>query len=79
MRVHRLLQAQPILSIATTIEELKLGVPTVTVSLRYIARGRFASYAQPGVNTSQYNSPSTTIVVVVIVLPQVTKLCLANS
>jgi Fic family protein len=35
-RVHRLLQAQPILSIATASEELKLSVPTVTSALRHL-------------------------------------------
>src|SRR6266542_1239725 len=35
LRVHRLLQAQPILSIATAGEELKLSVPTVTASLKH--------------------------------------------
>jgi Fic family protein len=36
-RVHRLLQAQPILSIASAGEELKLSVPTVTASLQHLA------------------------------------------
>jgi len=35
-RVHRLLQAQPILSIATASEELKLSVPTVTSALKHL-------------------------------------------
>lgn len=38
LRVHRLLQAQPILSIASAGEELKLSVPTVTASLKHLAR-----------------------------------------
>jgi Fic family protein len=37
-RVHRLLQAQPILSIASTGEELKLSVSTVTASLKHLAK-----------------------------------------
>lgn len=35
-RVHRLLQAQPILSIATASEELELSVPTVTSALKHL-------------------------------------------
>jgi Fic family protein len=38
LRVHRLLQAQPILSIASAGEELKLSVPTVTASLKHLAK-----------------------------------------
>jgi Fic family protein len=38
LRVHRLLQAQPILSIASAVEELKLSVPTVTASLKHLAK-----------------------------------------
>ena len=38
LRVHRLLQAQPILSIASAGEELKLSVPTVTASLQHLAK-----------------------------------------
>jgi Fic family protein len=38
LRVHRLLQAQPILSIATASDELKLSVPTVTASMHHLAR-----------------------------------------
>ena len=35
---HRLLRAQPILSIASAGEELKLSVPTVTASLQHLAK-----------------------------------------
>ena len=38
LRVHRLLQAQPILSIASAGEELQLSVPTVTASLKHLAK-----------------------------------------
>jgi len=38
LRVHRLLQAQPILSIATASDELKLSVPTVTASMKHLDR-----------------------------------------
>ncbi len=38
LRVHRLLQRQPILSIASASEELKLSVPTVTASLHHLAK-----------------------------------------
>lgn len=38
LRIHRLLQAQPILSIASAGEELKLSVPTVTASLQHLAK-----------------------------------------
>jgi Fic family protein len=38
LRVHRLLQAQPILSIATASDELKLSVPTVTASMKHLAK-----------------------------------------
>ena len=38
LRVHRLLQAEPILSIASAGEELKLTVPTVTASLKHLAK-----------------------------------------
>ena len=38
LRVHRLLQAQPILSIASAGAELKLSVPTVTASLKHLAK-----------------------------------------
>jgi Fic family protein len=36
LRVHRLLQSQPILSIATASRELDLSVPTVTASLKHL-------------------------------------------
>lgn len=38
LRVHRLLQAQPILSIATASDELRLSVPTVTASMKHLAK-----------------------------------------
>ncbi len=38
LRVHRLLQAQPILSIATASDELKLSVPTVTACMKHLAK-----------------------------------------
>jgi Fic family protein len=38
LRVHRLLQAQPIVSIATVSKELKLTVPTVTNSLEQLEK-----------------------------------------
>jgi Fic family protein len=38
LRVHRLLQAQPILSIATASDELKRSVPTVTASMHHLAK-----------------------------------------
>ena len=38
LRVHRLLQAQPIVSIATVSKELKLTVPTVTSSLERLEK-----------------------------------------
>ena len=38
LRVHRLLQARPILSIATASDELKLSAPTVTASLKHLAK-----------------------------------------
>ena len=38
LRVHRLLQAQPIVSIATVSKELKLTVPTVTASLERLEK-----------------------------------------
>jgi Fic family protein len=38
LRVHRLLQEQPILSIATASDELKLSVPTVTASMKHLAK-----------------------------------------
>ena len=38
LRVHRLFQAQPILSIATAGDELKLSMPTVTASMKYLVR-----------------------------------------
>ncbi len=38
LRVHRLLQRQPILSIANASDELKLSVPTVTASMHHLAR-----------------------------------------
>jgi Fic family protein len=38
LRVHRLLQAQPILSIATASDELKLSVPTVTACMHHLAK-----------------------------------------
>lgn len=38
LRVHRLLQAQPILSIATAGEESKLSVPTVISALNHLAK-----------------------------------------
>ena len=37
LRVHRVLQAQPVLSIASAGEELKLSVPTVTSALKHLA------------------------------------------
>ena len=36
LRVHRLLQAQPLVSIATASKKLDLSVPTVTASLRHL-------------------------------------------
>ena len=36
LRVHRLLQAQPILSIASAGEGLQLSVPTATASLKHL-------------------------------------------
>jgi Fic family protein len=38
LRVHRLLQAQPIISIASASSELTLTVPTVTASLRHLEK-----------------------------------------
>jgi len=38
LRVHRLLQAQPIISIATASNELKLTAPTVTASLKHLEK-----------------------------------------
>ncbi len=38
LRVHRLLQAQPIISIASASSELSLTVPTVTASLRHLEK-----------------------------------------
>lgn len=38
LRVHRLLQVQPILSIVSAGEELKLNVPIVTASLKHLAK-----------------------------------------
>jgi Fic family protein len=38
LRVHKLLQAQPILSIASAGKELDLSVPTVTASLKHLAK-----------------------------------------
>ncbi len=38
LRVHRLFQAQPILSIATAGDELKLSMPTVTASMEHLVR-----------------------------------------
>lgn len=38
LRVHRLLQAQPIISIATASDELKLSTPTVTASLKRLEK-----------------------------------------
>ena len=38
LRVHRLLQAQPILSIASAGQELQLSVPTVTSALKHLAQ-----------------------------------------
>jgi Fic family protein len=38
LRVHRLLQTQPILSIASASDELKLSVPTVTASMQHLAK-----------------------------------------
>jgi Fic family protein len=38
LRVHRLLQAKPVLSIASAGEELKLSVPTVTASFRRLTK-----------------------------------------
>jgi len=37
LRVHRVLQAQPILSIASAGQKLKLSVPTVTSALKHLA------------------------------------------
>lgn len=38
LRVHRLLQAQPIISIATASDELTLTTPTVTASLKHLEK-----------------------------------------
>jgi cell filamentation protein, protein adenylyltransferase len=38
LRVHRLLQSQPIISIATASHELKLTVPTVTAALKHLGK-----------------------------------------
>jgi len=38
LRLHHLLQAQPILSIASASDELRLSVPTVTASLKHLAK-----------------------------------------
>jgi len=38
LRVHRLLQVQPILSIATAGKELNLSVPTVTSAMKHLAK-----------------------------------------
>ena len=38
LRVHRLLQAQPILSIATASEALKLSVPSVTSAMQHLTK-----------------------------------------
>jgi Fic family protein len=37
LRVHRLLQRQPIMNIASASEELKLSIPTVTLALEHLA------------------------------------------
>jgi Fic family protein len=38
LRVHRLLQTQPVLSIASASHELKLSVPTVTASMDHLTK-----------------------------------------
>jgi len=38
LRVHRLLQAQPILSISSASKELELSVPTVTSAMRHLSK-----------------------------------------
>ena len=38
LRVHRLLQRQPILSIATANNELQLSVPTITAAMKHLAK-----------------------------------------
>lgn len=38
LRVHRLLQTQPILSIASAGKELNLSAPTVTTSMKHLAK-----------------------------------------
>ena len=43
LRVHRFLQAQPILSIASACEELKLTVPTVTSAPQTLGKTRHCS------------------------------------